>query len=112
MPIDNLPPDQPIPTYKAFKHLLVFQLKLLVDAVRDVLFSPISLLAFIYDVAYKPTVEESMSYKMMLMGRRSDRMINLFNEYTDSGEYTIDETVADVESALHREIEVRRKRQD
>ena len=44
---------------------------------------------------------------MMLLGRRSDRVINLFNEYTGSGEYTIDETVAEVENVLHREIEER-----
>lgn len=104
MPIENLPQDQPLPVYKALKHLLVFQLKLLVDAVRDVLFSPISLLAFIYDAFVKPPVRDSMSHKMMLLGRRSDRVINLFNEYTSSGEYTIDETVAEVETVLHKEI--------
>lgn len=89
---------------------MVFQLKLLVDAVRDVLFSPISLMAFIYDAIVKPPVEESMSQQMMLFGRRSDRVINLFNEYTDSGDYTIDETVAEVESALQKELGERRGR--
>ena len=107
MPIENLPQNEPLPVYKAFKHLLVFQLKLLVDAVRDIAFSPISLFAFIYDAIVKPAVSESMSHKMMLLGRRSDRVINLFNEYTGSGEYTIDETVAEVENVLHREIEER-----
>lgn len=110
MPIENLPPEQPLPVYKAFKHLLVFQLKLVVDAVRDIMFSPISVIAFIHDAFFKPSVEHSMSQKMMLLGRRSDRVINLFNEYTGSGEYTIDETVADVETALHKEIDVRRGR--
>ena len=104
MPIEHLPQDQPLPIYRAFKHFLVFQLKLFVDAVRDVMFSPISLLAFIFDAITKPTVEESMSHRIMLLGRKSDRVINLFNEYTLTGEYTIDETVAEVESVLQKEL--------
>jgi len=66
MPIETLPPKEPLPVYRAFRHLLVFQIKLFVDAIRDLLFSPISLIAFAIDAITKPTVEESMSYRLML----------------------------------------------
>ena len=45
----------------------------------------------------------------MHLGRRSDRVINLFDEYTSSNTYTIDETVAELESALHEGIKKRRE---
>ena len=104
MPLDSLPQDKPIPFKKAFRHFLVFQIKLFVDAFRDLLFSPISLAAFIIDSFTKPAVNESLSFKIMHLGRHSDRVINLFDEHTSSDHFTIDETVKDVETILSKEI--------
>ena len=109
MPLKSLPPKQPLPFHKALRHLLVFQIKLLADALRDLMFSPISLLAFIADSITRPAVEDSLSFKLMNVGRHSDRVINLFDEYSSSDGYTIDETVAEVESALQRELEKRKE---
>ncbi|MEM7358442.1 MAG: hypothetical protein AAF431_05065 [Pseudomonadota bacterium] len=111
MPLESLPPNETIPMHKAGRHFIVFQIKLFVDAFRDLLFSPISLVAFLLDALLRPPVRESFSYRLMLTGRRSDRVINLFDEYTNSGDYTIDETVAEVETAVQREIK-RRKEQE
>ena len=105
MHLENLPQDEAIPLNRAFRHLIVFQIKLFVDAFRDLLFSPISLAAFIFDAIIRPPVKESLSFKLMHGGRRSDRMINLFDEHTSSGEFTIDTTVAEVESVIHRELQ-------
>jgi hypothetical protein len=104
MNLDNLPQDKPLPLNRAFRHLIVFQIKLFVDAFRDLIFSPISLFAFAADALMRPPVKDSLSYKLMVSGRQSDRMINLFDEYTKSGDFTIDTTVAEVESAIQREI--------
>lgn len=104
MPLESLQSDEPIPIRNAFRHLLVFQLKLIFDAVRDLFFSPVSLIAFIIDSIMRPPVKNSFSYRLMHVGRRSDRIINLFDEYTGSGDYTIDETVAEVEVVLQREL--------
>lgn len=109
MPIANLPQNEPIPIKNAFRHLLVFQLKLIFDAMRDLLFSPISLISFIVDSITRPPVKDSLSLRLMHVGRRSDRIINLFDEYTGSGDYTIDETVAEVETALQRELNKKKK---
>ncbi len=111
MPLSKLDKDKPLSTKQAFRHLIFFQIKLFVDAFRDLLFSPISLLAFAYDALVRPPVKDSLSYKLTLAGRKTDRMINLFGEYTESGEFTIDETVNELESALLSELN-KRKVQD
>ena len=104
MPLSKLDKDKPLPTKQAFRHFIFFQIKLFVDAFRDLLFSPISLIAFAYDAVVRPPVKDSLSYKLTLAGRKSDRMINLFGEYNESGEFTIDENLNEIESALLSEL--------
>ena len=107
-PLDDLPQNEPLPLQLGFRHLLVFQFKLFADAFRDFMFSPLSLAAFLYDAITRPNVRDSLSYKMMLMGRRSDRVINLFDEYTMGNGFTLDETVAQIEAAVQTEIKKRK----
>ncbi len=72
---------------RALRHLIVFQLKLAADAFRDLLLSPLSVAVFVIDALTRPTVEDSLYLRLMLLGRRSDRMINLFDEHTDTGTF-------------------------
>ena len=109
MPLESLPPEEPLPFKRTFRHLLVFQIKLFVDAVRDILFSPLSLTAFLIDSLTQPKAKDSLSLKLMYLGRRSDRVINLFNEYTNDGDYTIDHTVKEVETVLQKEMQKRQQ---
>lgn len=104
MHLEDLPPNKPLPINKGFRHLVSFQLKLFADAFRDLLLSPISLVAFIIDSITKPNVVDSLSFKLMHLGRHSDKVINLFDEYTNSGSFTIDTTIADVEERINREM--------
>ena len=104
MPLESLPPKEPLPRKKALRHILVFQIKLFADAIRDLLFSPISFLAFVFDLIVRPPVENSLSYRVMLLGRETDRMINLFGEHTLADGYTIDATVKDVEAVLEQQL--------
>ena len=110
MPLESLPPEQPLPVGRTFRHLVVFQIKLFVDAIRDILFSPLSITAFLIDVITQPAAKDSLSLRLMHLGRRSDRVINLFNEYTNDGDYTIDQTVDEVETALQKEFEKEREK--
>ncbi len=87
---------------KAVQHLLVFQVKLVSDALRDLLLSPISLIVFALDVVRKPTLENSIYLKLMLLGRRSDRLINLFDEHKDAGHFTVDQALEELESLVLR----------
>lgn len=93
-------------TVTALRHVLVFQLKLAADALRDFLMSPLSVLAFVLDAIRQPKFEDSLYLRLMLFGRRSDRWINLFEEYRDSGAFTIDRAVDDLEGALRSATEV------
>ncbi len=43
-------PEQQVSTNRALRHLVTFQIKLALDAVRDVALSPISIFVFILDV--------------------------------------------------------------
>ncbi|EAQ99398.1 hypothetical protein [Congregibacter litoralis] len=92
--------DGRVTTSAALRHVLIFQLKLAADALRDFLLSPLSLVAFGIDALTKPKVEHSLYLRLMLLGRRSDRMINLFDDHADSGELTIDRAVDEVEEML------------
>jgi hypothetical protein len=68
---------------KSFKRLIIFQFKLAADALRDFLLSPISILMFILDLVLKP---DGASYfdRLMAVGRKSDHLINLFEEHSQS----------------------------
>lgn len=90
---------------RALRHLLVFQIKLAADALRDFLLSPVSILVFLIDAVRKPPLEKSLYLRLMVAGRRSDRIINLFDEYSEDEHYTIDETIAQLESALQKKAD-------
>lgn len=64
--------------WTALRHLLRFQLKLALDAIRDVVMSPISIICFLLDVVLRPDEADSFHRKMILLGRKTDRRINLF----------------------------------
>lgn len=90
----------------ALRHLVVFQLKLGADALRDLFLSPLSILVFIVDAIRKPTLEESLYLRLMVLGRRSDEYINLFDQHKDKGNFTMDEaieTVARMATDAHEE---------
>lgn len=89
-----------VTTIQAFRHLLIFQTKLLADALRDLVFSPISVLVFFIDAMRKPALEDSLYLKLMLMGRRSDRIINLFEEHRDAGHFTVDQAIEELEELV------------
>ncbi len=103
--------EQEVSTKRALRHLVVFQIKLALDALRDLALSPISIFVFVLDVVRKPKIEDSLYLRVMSMGRRSDRIINLFDEYSEAGHYTVDETLAEVEGVVYREMQKERDKQ-
>jgi hypothetical protein len=85
---------------QALRHLLIFQLKLMADAFRDLLLSPVSLFVFFVDAIRKPTLEDSLYLRLMLLGRKSDQIINLFDEHKDAGHFTVDQAVEELEELV------------
>ena len=104
-------PDQSkaeVTTGQALRHLLIFQAKLVADALRDLVLSPVSVVVFIIDAMRKPTLEDSLYLKLMLVGRRSDQVINLFDEHKDAGHFTVDQAIEELEQLV---VSVRDERQ-
>ena len=99
-PHENENPDAEVSTSAALRHLLVFQLKLAADALRDFLLSPLSIVAFLLDVLFKPRAKHSLYLRHMLLRRRSDRLLNLFDFHHDSGVFTVDRAVVSLEEAV------------
>jgi len=99
-----------VTTGQAFRHLLVFQIKLAADAFRDLLMSPISVIVFIADTVRKPTLENSWYLRLMLLGRKSDGLINLFDEHKDAGHFTVDQAVEELEQLVRGNPAVKNKR--
>lgn len=81
---------------QALMHLVVFQLKLAADAARDLFLSPISVLVFFVDAIRQPKIEDSLYLRLMLLGRKSDEMINLFDQHKDAGHFTVDEAIEEL----------------
>lgn len=84
------------------RRLLVFQVKLAVDALRDILLSPVSIIASLIDLANGRKGENSYFEMLMKFGRNSDSRINLFEQHQGEKQ-TIDKILNQVEDVLKRE---------
>ena len=63
--------------------LLVFQLKLLADGIRDLLLSPISIAATVMGFVDRSKPPDHYFQQLLQIGRRSDVFIDLFDEHRD-----------------------------
>jgi len=86
-----------------FKRLIIFQLKLAVDAFRDILLSPVSIICTLLDLADKKDKNQTSYFdKLMMFGRNTEKKINLFEQHQRS-EATIDSVLNQVESVVMKE---------
>lgn len=98
-------------TVEQLKRLGVFQIKLGLDALRDILLSPLSILFTLMDLAEKNKPEDSHFNKLLAFGRRTERRINLFNQHDDDIEQaeakqkvqTVDTLVTQIEDIIKKE---------
>jgi hypothetical protein len=68
--------------WSPLKTFIIFQFRLLLDAVRDFILSPISFVCIFVDIVTGQKIKkESCFYRLMLIGRRSDQRINLFEQF-------------------------------
>ena len=72
--------------YLQCKRLFVFQLKLYIDAFRDVVLSALSFFAFLFDVVLMRDPQSGYFEKVLALGRRSERLINLFEQHSRAGQ--------------------------
>lgn len=89
-------------SHHPFRRLFIFQIKLALDALRDILLSPVSLICTILDLIEKKKGADSYFEKLMLFGRQTERRINLFEQHRDEHK-TVDSMMGQVEEVLVKE---------
>jgi hypothetical protein len=96
-------PEDPHTRWQIFRRLLVFQYKLLVDAVKDFLLSPLAMIAAFIDILHPGPSSRMLFPALMKLGHRAEEAINLFGRPVKDEEWTVDRLVDSVESSIrHR----------
>lgn len=77
------------------RQAIVFQLKLGLDALRDILMSPVSIVLVVADVVMGNNQQQSYFIRLMGLGKKSDHWINLFAVDSPKGEPEENKVAAD-----------------
>ena len=67
-----------IARWTLMRDMFVFQFKLAMDAVRDLLLSPVSLICGLADILKGHSLSQSYFHKLMRFGHQTDSWLNLF----------------------------------
>jgi hypothetical protein len=114
--MDSLSPSPPASSgerWRFLRDVAVFQLKLLLDNVRDFALVPISLVAALIDLIYKGEREGALFYKVLRWGAHSEEVIDVYSAIEDhppdsfkvNPAYTVDAVIARLEGVVVREYE-------
>ena len=109
----SLPPAQGNDDHwKFLRDVLVFQLKMLLDNVRDFALMPVSLAAALIDLIFKGERQGALFYQVLKWGAHSERVIDVYSaieEHEKPGminpNHTVDAVIARLEGVLVREVE-------
>ena len=97
--------------WKFLRDVLVFQLKMLLDNLRDFALMPISLVAALIDFVFKGERQGSLFYQVLRWGAHSEQVINVYSAIETqkrpevNPNYTVDAVMARLERVLVRECE-------
>ena len=105
----STPRPEPDKGWQLAKDVIVFQGKLGLDALRDLVLSPVSIGAAIFGAVFSPKDPGRYFYDLMRWGRRSDHFIGLFSAGQDPAERddfaSVDDIVETVEKVVTDEYE-------
>src|SRR3954470_17317498 len=104
---------EPDERWKFLRDVVVFQLKMLLDNVRDLVLMPVTLVAALSDLILKGDREGARFYRVLRWGWHSEKVIDVYsaieNHPADTFEigrdYTVDGVIARLESAVTREVD-------
>jgi hypothetical protein len=99
--------------WRFLRDVMVFQLKLFLDNVRDFALVPISLVAALIDLVYKGEREGTLFYKVLRWGAHSEEVIDVYSAIEDdppssfkvNPAYTVDAVITRLEGVVVRECE-------
>lgn len=99
--------------WRFLRDVVVFQLKMFLDNVRDFALMPISLIAAVIDLIYKGEKEGALFYRVLGWGAHSEEVINVYSaikqqrpaDFRINPDYTVDSVIARLEAVVKREYE-------
>jgi len=99
--------------WRFMRDVVVFQLKMLLDNVRDFFLMPVALGAALIDLVLKGEREGALFYRVLRWGWHSEKVIDVYSaiEHEEPGEfqvgrdYTVDGVIARLENVVTREVE-------
>ncbi len=88
----TLPPTHSHERWRFIRDVVVFQLKMFLDNVRDFALMPISLGAALIDLVSKGEREGTLFYKVLKWGSHSEQVINVYSAIEhEKGEFKVNE---------------------
>lgn len=103
-PEPTITPPKPAPSrWQLLADVLRFQAKLFVDGLRDLLMSPISLLAALYGLLLEPENPRRQFDQVLNFGRKTEAWINLFGR--QSNESGLDDMFASLEDRMRQQVD-------
>jgi hypothetical protein len=109
--LDTIEPETEVPLpdhWQVFRDLLAFQFKLVLDAARDLLLSPISIIAVLVSLLSRQDNPGKHFYYLLRIGHKSDNWINLFGTSDSDAEDPLvssDTYVKKVEDLIINEVQ-------
>lgn len=113
--MNSLPSPHAPPTdsrWRFLRDVVVFQLKMFLDNLRDFALMPISLIAAFIDLIYKGERQGAFFYKVLRWGAHSEEVINVYSaiqqqpgDFKVNPAYTVDAVIGRLENVLKREYE-------
>jgi hypothetical protein len=99
--------------WKFMRDVVVFQLKMLLDNIRDLVLMPVALVAALIDLILKGEREGTLFYKVLRWGWHSEKVIDVYSAIEDHAPdgfeigkaYTVDGVIARLENVVAREVE-------
>ena len=102
-----------IARWTLIRDTLIFQFKLALDAVRDLILSPVSIVCALIDIFKNHSLSQSYFQKLMVFGHQTDHWLNLFGgqnkpannlepskEQSAKSDVNVDQLFAQVETLL------------
>ena len=113
LPLSTSPRPNSDARWKFVRDVVVFQLKMLLDNLRDIVLMPVSLVAALIDLVLRGEREGARFYKVLRWGAHSEEVIDVYSaikhhargDFKINPSYTVDGVIARLEGVLVRECE-------
>ena len=99
--------------WRFIRDVAVFQVKMLLDNLRDLVLMPVALVAALIDLLIRGEREGTLFYKVLRWGWHSEKVIDVYSaienhpagDFAIGRDYTVDGVIARLENVVAREVE-------